>query len=34
MHSPDHSLQKPLVRRLMPLVWSLAVAIALIMALT
>jgi len=34
MHSPDHSLQKPLARRLMPLAWSLAVAIALIMALT
>jgi len=34
MHSPDHNLQKPLARRLMPLAWSLAVAIALIMALT
>jgi diguanylate cyclase (GGDEF)-like protein/PAS domain S-box-containing protein len=34
MHVPDQSLQKPLVRRLMPLVWSLAVAIALIMVMT
>src|SRR5574337_165819 len=34
MHPAEHSLQKPLARRLMPLAWSLAVAIALIMALT
>ncbi len=34
MHPPAHSLQKPLARRLMPLAWSLAVAIALIMVLT
>src|SRR5574337_1342479 len=34
MHPAEHSLQKPLARRLMPLPWSLAVAIALIMALT
>ena len=34
MHSPDHSLQKPLARRLMPLAWSLAGVIVLIMAMT
>ncbi len=34
MHIPAHSLQIPLVRRLMPLAWALAVAIVLIMVLT
>jgi diguanylate cyclase (GGDEF)-like protein/PAS domain S-box-containing protein len=34
MHSTGNSLQKPLTRRLLPLAYALAVAIALIMALT
>ncbi|MGB3269462.1 MAG: EAL domain-containing protein [Rhodanobacter sp.] len=34
MQIPAHSLQIPLARRLMPLAWALAVAIALIMVLT
>ncbi|CAM5249045.1 hypothetical protein RLIN73S_00933 [Rhodanobacter lindaniclasticus] len=34
MHAPGHSLQIPLTRRLLPLAWVLAVAIALIMVLT
>jgi len=34
MQTPGHSLQIPLVRRLMPLAWALAVAIVLIMVLT
>ncbi|MBT2145005.1 MULTISPECIES: EAL domain-containing protein [unclassified Rhodanobacter] len=34
MHSTGNSLQKPLTRRLLPLAYALAVAVALIMALT